>query len=327
MGIPFRTHRSFPMKYLGIDCGGSRITGVVLSSEGRIASTARAAGGNASLLSKARLKTLLRKFLRQLLPGSDFSDIGFCIAGFAGAGREGVKADIASMFYSLGISRLRILSDLELAHLTVFDQSQGILLVSGTGSACLFRNSRGQLKQAGGWGYALGDEGSGFAIGREAIRVALLESEFVGDTALSRFVERLTGKKSSRENLLHFVYSISNPQAQIAACARSVCEFAESGEAWALRIIDTTAAQLFDLLQRVVAANDFDIPVRLALYGGLLQNPTPVRKALVERVATLEVDFVSGFLPPAVGGALRALETQAGKVDTEVIQNLSQVVL
>lgn len=315
------------MQFLGIDCGGTCITGVLMSTGGDVISLEKSTGGNASLLTEGQLHALLKGLLHQLMPDDDFSNLRYVIAGFAGAGRAGVRKDIAFAFQRLGILHVRVVSDLELAHLTFFDQAEGILVISGTGSACLFRDSLGRMQQVGGWGYALGDDGSGFSLGREAIRAALLELESGGHSSLAEFAENLTDGKSNRESLLHFVYNVSNPQSQIATSARLVCEFAERGEEWACTIIEDVSGQLFDLLHRVIAANAFTTPVPVALFGGLLQNQTPFLRAFLERATALPLEPIPTPLHPAVGGALRALESYQGKVDDAALHRLSQIVI
>ena len=68
--------------------------------------------------------------------------------------------------------RVRALSDVELAHHAAFRGAAGVLVVSGTGSIALARDRRGRRRRAGGWGQLVGDDGSGFWIGREALRDA-----------------------------------------------------------------------------------------------------------------------------------------------------------
>ena len=51
------------------------------------------------------------------------------------------------------------------------------MVIAGTGSIAYGRNDRNQAARAGGWGYMLGDEGSGYWIGRAALRAVLRESD------------------------------------------------------------------------------------------------------------------------------------------------------
>ena len=62
----------------------------------------------------------------------------------------------------------------------------GVVIISGTGSIAYGRNAAGEAARSGGWGYVLGDEGSGYWIGRAALRAVLREADERGPkTALT----------------------------------------------------------------------------------------------------------------------------------------------
>ena len=67
---------------------------------------------------------------------------------------------------------MRIVHDTQLI-LAAADVQDGIALISGTGSVAWGRTPDGRTARAGGWGYLLGDEGSGYWVGRQAVRHAL----------------------------------------------------------------------------------------------------------------------------------------------------------
>lgn len=62
------------------------------------------------------------------------------------------------------------LSDLELAHAAAFAGGPGVLLIAGTGSSAYAVDGRGKVRRAGGWGPLIGDDGSAFWLGRQALR-------------------------------------------------------------------------------------------------------------------------------------------------------------
>lgn len=66
--------------------------------------------------------------------------------------------------------RVIALSDLELAHAAAFAGGPGALLIAGTGSGAYAADARGRVRRCGGWGPLLGDDGSAFWLGREALR-------------------------------------------------------------------------------------------------------------------------------------------------------------
>jgi N-acetylglucosamine kinase-like BadF-type ATPase len=95
-------------------------------------------------------------------------------------------AQRAALKKSLGrlAAKVRVISDVELAHEAAFGGGPGILALAGTGSICLGKNARGKAARAGGLGALLGDEGSGFWLGREALREPKLAKFFPESLAL-----------------------------------------------------------------------------------------------------------------------------------------------
>ena len=89
-----------------------------------------------------------------------------------GSTRLGGRAGRAELTAALkGIARrVRVLPDYEIAHLATFGDGPGVVLVGSTGSAAFGRGAKGKRSRAGGFGPLLGDEGSGFWLGREAVR-------------------------------------------------------------------------------------------------------------------------------------------------------------
>jgi N-acetylglucosamine kinase-like BadF-type ATPase len=107
----------------------------------------------------------------------------------------------------------------------------GVVIISGTGSIAYGRNANGQAARSGGWGYVLGDEGSGYWIGRAALRAVLHEADERGPkTALTRLVLQHYGVSQPQE-LIHEIYHTNLKPALIGALASCVERaFAEGDE-------------------------------------------------------------------------------------------------
>src|SRR5262249_40861561 len=98
--------------------------------------------------------------------------------GFAGAGRrEGLEFYQSTLQAVFPNSRVRVESDAVVAYAGAIGLMPGVLLIAGTGSIAIGRKPDGSMLRVGGWGPHFGDEGSGFWIGREAVRVALRSSD------------------------------------------------------------------------------------------------------------------------------------------------------
>src|SRR5216683_8211505 len=121
------------------------------------------------------------------------NDVAAVGAGLAGTGnpelKEGMRASIAAAFPGAAVS---VFTDLEAA-LAAAGEGPVIVLVAGTGSAAIGRNSRGQIWRTGGQGPRLGDDGSAFDIGSRAVARAMGEQERLGRNATlgSKILEEL----------------------------------------------------------------------------------------------------------------------------------------
>ncbi|MEX2309014.1 MAG: BadF/BadG/BcrA/BcrD ATPase family protein [Pirellulales bacterium] len=147
----------------------------------------------------------------------------------------------------------------------------GVALISGTGSVAFARAADGRTTLCGGWGYLLGDEGSGYAIGRAALQHALhqLESGATCDP-LAAAVLGAVGAHSILE-LTKNIYRRADPRVAIASVAPVVITAADEWDPTAQAIIDSAAADLANLVGRAIRSIGFlNTALSIAAAGGVL---------------------------------------------------------
>ena len=135
---------------------------------------------NINVVKREGVKIALQDLLDGLKVGAEQTDIqdilpsSRVIAGMAGVGIPENLASVTSLFEELGVhkKKLQLLTDAELALRLL--KGNGVVLISGTGSIC-FAEKAGVRQRVGGLGRILGDEGSGYQIGLQAIQAALAE--------------------------------------------------------------------------------------------------------------------------------------------------------
>jgi N-acetylmuramic acid 6-phosphate etherase len=243
--------------------------------------------------------------------GRRFQDIHFksIRIGIAGYSRPALASSIdkslEALFRTPINEGLRITDDVHLLTATAElkpDIQNLIVLLAGTGSIVMAykRDEKSQFYQSGrvgGWGHLLGDDGSGYAISREAIRKALrfyerqklrrsagLKSE--DPSRLCRaVVQHFQGDNCSETDLLSSVLS-SPPLAQepergqdlsktshIASFAQHVLGLAYDGDAESRKIADASAAELAEMVILLAETQRIDLATTgLALTGGLMKN-------------------------------------------------------
>jgi len=255
---------------IGADVGGSK-TIVVAEVDGRIHARVRAAGAALRPDMVLRSATTIADAIRKTLVGTGRISADAVVVGAAGAGRLEEAKELARALRAEELAdTVRVMTDGEIALVAAFGQSPGILILAGTGSVGLARDQEGNINRAGGYGWQMGDEGSGYALGRAALGVVGRAADGIAEaTGLSERV--LTATRSS--DISHLVrWAAASGQGEIAALAPLVLEMAESGDRLAAELVARAADDLLNLaisLRRLFPEGDA-IPV--AMCGGVVQS-------------------------------------------------------
>lgn len=187
----------------------------------------------------------------------------------------------------------------------------GIALISGTGSIAFGRSEDGRTKRCGGWGYLLGDEGSGYGVGRSALAHALrdLESETVWrPDSLTEAIVNALGAKSVTD-VTKAVYTSDDPRSFIASLSRIVGAKGEEGEKNAEAILDGAASELAELVARTVDLVDGTMsPIPLAVGGGFLISSKRLQERLFEWLRRFKVNFDAKLVTDPLQGCIRLAE-------------------
>ncbi len=255
---------------IGADVGGSK-TIVVAEVDGRIHARVRAVGAALRPDMVLRSATTIADAIRKTLVGTGRISADAVVVGAAGAGRLEEAKELARALRAEELAdTVRVMTDGEIALVAAFGQSPGILILAGTGSVGLARDQEGNINRAGGYGWQMGDEGSGYALGRAALGVVGRAADGIAEaTGLSERV--LTATRSS--DISHLVrWAAASGQGEIAALAPLVLEMAESGDRLAAELVARAADDLLNLaisLRRLFPEGDA-IPV--AMCGGVVQS-------------------------------------------------------
>jgi N-acetylglucosamine kinase-like BadF-type ATPase len=279
---------------VGLDIGGSKTAGVRLEA-GQVVARAHAGSANVASVGDAEAGRQLDALLDSL--GRD--GIAAACAGAAGADSPAtvrrVEALLAQLLPGAAVA---VVHDAELI-LAAAGVEHGIALIAGTGSVAWGTRPDGARARAGGWGYALGDEGSGYWVGREAVRQALGELDRAEPPGpLARRLLAACGLSDPGELLDHFY---SAPERRYwAERARVVFELPDDRDC--MRISAEAAGALAHLVATVARRLGVAGPVVMA--GGLVVHQPRlqglVRQALAER-GIVDVRVLED--PPVVGAA------------------------
>jgi glucosamine kinase len=276
---------------LGVDGGGTHTRARVVTAQGRALGEGRAGPSGLSLgLDAAWTNVRLaidNAFEAASVQPPKPSEMAVGI-GVAGATSPSLLDGFAVRCRDWG--RCTLSDDAVIAHLGAFGHAPGLLVIAGTGSIAVARDRQGRLSQNGGWGYPLGDEGSGAWIGAQALRRLFCGIDHRGtSTSLVERMMRAVGSDYAR--VVEWV-RLSN-QSAVARLAPLVFEAAEAGDSDALAILKHAADAVEQLVDN--GSDDPSLPVCLA--GTVAQRLTArLSPPLQERLVEAAGDSLAGAL-------------------------------
>lgn len=293
--------------YVGIDGGGSSLRVVIVDADLRICAESTGESANPGVAGHDEAAHRIQAAIRGALAAGGLSAesmtaVGIGVAGAAAAHSAGwLQTTLQGV---LPQAQAVLSSDIEIALVGAHGSRSGVLILAGTGSVAGGISTSGDYLQIGGWGYLIGDEGSGFWIGREALRaVSRADDGRSQPTALTAAILSTLGLCSPPE-LIPWLYGRQSGQAAVvAALAPLVLDQATAGDAVACAILDAAADELALLSRTLYARLDLIAP-KIAFAGGLLHSPNPLSERLCTRLGLS--DYPRPRYSPVVGAALLA---------------------
>jgi glucosamine kinase len=297
--------------YLGIDGGGTKTT-CVAGYDTRVLATATAGPSNIVRVGEAQARESLHQAVRQACAAAGITpeQIARTCVGGSGAARPELAETVRRILAEILPTPIEVVGDMQIALEAAFDTGPGVIVIAGTGSIAYGRNPHGDTARAGGWGFAIGDEGSAHWIGRAAVSAVLRDSDRTSGTA---------------EKLLHakFATALCNAWgvtslADLARTANSIPlpDFAAlfpaaaaSKDALALRVLSSAGLELAHIAA-VVASRLFPPngpgPVPVAMIGGVFRHAELARGDFYNELRRLDprVKITPQVVEP-VEGALR----------------------
>jgi len=300
------------MRYLiGLDGGGTKTKCVVTDHDLNI--LIESIGGPSNFLvygtedvSKTLL-SLINECFSQLKINAD--EVDSILLGTAGAGRRNDAERLESEFIKLAekkgilFKNFRVESDARIALEGAFSGSPGSILIAGTGSIMFGKDSDGEIHRVGGFGRILGDEGSGFQIGR------------LGLSAVAKFYDG-RGPRTILKDMIERVFNITDSSSMItevyknkfdvASVAPLVMKGAEQGDSACLDILNSEIEELIEHVNTMKVKLNESV-LKISLIGGTITTENYYSNLFKKKVELIEgVQLTEPELPPQVGAALMA---------------------
>jgi len=232
---------------IGLDIGGTKTRGVRFE-HGEPVADESVGSSNVQNVSRDEAAAHLAELFAKIGHGP----VSYVYAGAGGIDTEEDAAALAALIAPhVPGARITVVHDSRLL-LAAGGASSGVAVIAGTGSAAWGRNGHGEEARAGGWGYLLGDEGSGYWLGREAVRHSLRRmNQGLEPDDLTRALLESCGVDDPNK-LIALFQSSSAGRRYWAQQARLVVEAADAGHRISQQLVDQAGNDLADMAAQVL---------------------------------------------------------------------------
>jgi N-acetylglucosamine kinase-like BadF-type ATPase len=316
---------------VAVDGGGSHTTAIVATTQGAVLGFGRGGPSNflsveATVATRSVLTAIERATADSGCTDPALASAAVCVAGVGLVPHS--NAALKTMLASVPAAVVVDASDTDAAWTAAFPRGgSGVIAIAGTGAVVVGRGENGRRSQTGGWGHLIGDEGSGYWVGRHGIAAASRAHDGRAEpTLITATLTRRLGLESM-DDLREAVYVRGLDRRGIADLAPAVFEASDAGDPTARQIVAEAAGELALAVEAAAEQLEAGDPVPVGLFGSLWQNRR-LRDAFTSRLATRRVALPLDEPPlPALAGAL-ILALRAGDfaVNETVLATIAETI-
>lgn len=300
-------------KYLiGMDGGGTKTKCVITDYDFNILHQCQGGPSNFLIIGTEKVSETILNLILESAAAINIStdEIASILIGTTGAGRENdankLKNDFITYAKSKGylFNSFNVESDARIAIEGAFAGNAGALLIAGTGSIIFGKDKHNNIHRAGGYGRLLGDEGSGYSIGRKGlIEVAKNFDGRNHSTILTKMLEA-EFQISSGAQIISQVY---NNNFDIASFAPKVIEAASLGDSLSQKILDEESDELILHVRAMHKTLGIE-KMELCLVGGIISSPNYYAALFRDKIKMQmpEVKILEAQFPPEIGAVIMA---------------------
>ncbi|MCX6151768.1 MAG: hypothetical protein NTX22_14690 [Ignavibacteriales bacterium] len=300
------------MKYLiGMDGGGTKTACIATDLEGNILYKCTGGPSNFLIIGTEKVSEMLLSLINECKNklNADYKDFLSIVLGTTGAGRRIDAEKLEKAFNDFANSKgihlnFYVDSDARIALEGAFSGKPGSILIAGTGSIMFGKDSEGKIHRVGGFGRYIGDQGSGYNIGRKGLSFMAKHFDGRGHTTLLTHLFAEKFKVDSPESLIIEIYKNNF---DIASAAPLVIEAAEKGDEICTNILDEESHELvLHILAMIKKLNLAEF--KLSLIGGIITTDNYFSKLFKTKVEKLIPNILikAPDFPPTMGAIFMA---------------------
>lgn len=289
-----------PKYYLAADGGGSKLQALLYNEDIRVVRADRVAGVNTLYKSADTVRTNVEGMMANLLKDLDgeLAAADLCLMG--------AKDVMTEMLNRFGLCDNIYFHSEPVIGLAASFQREGVVALSGTGSDAFFVKNGAWRTAVGGWGPLLGDEGSGYDIGLNALKAAIYSYD--GRKEKSMLYD-LVMEKWHLDDLWDIVLHLAgNPDArhEVASAAALCAKAAHAGDKAALRIYERAALDMSLLTRTVIRQHRDEWDGTVTIMGGAWKGHPSMFNIFKQEIELLypEARVSKPLFEPVVGCAI-----------------------
>jgi len=294
---------------IGIDGGGTKTTCAIAAGNNTVY---QCIGGPSNFLTLGIEKTsqnifnLIYEAVRVVNHVS--SDELTVYIGTAGAGRINDANKLSDSIIKLALAKelkidnLKVDTDARIALEAAFPDKPGCILISGTGSIMLGKNENDIIFRVGGFGRYIGDEGSGYSLGKKALNAAAKEIDERGERTI---ITKLLFKELNISSADQLISKIHQPDFKIASITKILFEAAELDDKISLSILKEETGELIEHIKAMLKKMKKE-KLDISFAGSILENENIfsnlLRKKIEEELPNISIHKAEN--PPVMGAII-----------------------
>ncbi|MFK9093809.1 N-acetylglucosamine kinase [Bacillus salipaludis] len=298
------------MRYvLSLDGGGTKLDCLIANEYGVLVGGGKGGPTNSSFNTSGEIEQSLTQTIKQAIEKEKINkhDITTVYAAVS-ADTQFVKSLIANALHQN--VQIHLCSESRISLFAAIQKDDGCIVQAGTGSFAAVRFNSIE-KTVGGWGTILGDEGSGYDIGRKALIASLRMVDSRGQSTILK--EKILQKLGSHniKELVHLIYRAApgRQRTMIASICSVVGQCTLKGDIVAKNILIDSAKELSE--QTIIALyNLTTTDIEISISGGVWKTHPLIFQEFTKEVRKEfpNITIVPPVFEPVVGGILLGLK-------------------
>jgi len=313
----------------GIDGGGTHSRAILMTDKGKVVFVGKGPSLNYHDIGAGQVSSTIKRLFNDALSKAHARPDeckGVCL-GLAGAGQQHDRDILQPIFNDLfGKESYLLMGDAQIALVGGTLSEIGIIVLAGTGSMVYGRNEDNVEGRVGGYGPLLSDQGSGYHIGLEALKMIVQYHDDMEDKPdFHDLVFNHIGVERIGD-FISWVNSTSATRERIASIAPIVIQAANEDDPLADEILNRQADGLAKCVDALHKRLSFPERADVVLSGGLFSDTSYFSQMLRRKIHYFipGANVIAPKLDAVVGAALYALSLANVAIDEDLLDNVKR---